>query len=88
MMNMKTYFYIGGLTLGRRIKRELGSYFHMTNSYFRFTDVFNKRSSLFLLTLVAIIISSKLISLKNCKFLQRIFKARKLRVKMFKFLNI
>jgi hypothetical protein len=63
-------------------------YFHVATLYYRFRDVFRNKISLFLLTLVAFIILSMFSWLIYCKFLQRIFKAHKLRVKVFKFLNI
>jgi hypothetical protein len=54
----------------------------------RFMDVFIKKISLFILTLVSCIILSMFNWLIDCKFLQRIFKSYKSRVKIFKFLNI
>jgi hypothetical protein len=60
----------------------------METLYYRFMVVFTKKRSLFLLTLVANKILSMFNWLIDCKFLQRIFKAHRLRVKMFKFLNI
>jgi hypothetical protein len=71
----------------KKDKKRLGIYFHVTTSYYRFMDVFNKRRSLFLLTLVASIISSMLIWLKYCKFTNNI-QSTQVEVKMFKFLNI
>jgi hypothetical protein len=74
--------------LGRRIKRVPSACFHAQTFYYGFMDVFNNRRSLLLLTLVASIISSMFTWLKECKFLQSIFKAHGLRVRMFNFLNI
>jgi hypothetical protein len=39
--------------LGKRIKRAPRVYFHVATLYYRFMDVFIKKRSLFLLTLVA-----------------------------------
>jgi hypothetical protein len=74
--------------LENKIQRAPRVYFHVETLYYRFRDVFKKKISLFLLTLVAFIILSMFSWLRDCKFLQRIFKAHKLRVKMFKILNI
>jgi hypothetical protein len=69
-------------------KERRKGYFHVEILYYRFMDVFIKKISLFLLTLVACIILSMFSWLIDCKFLQRMFKAHRLRVKMFKFLKI
>jgi hypothetical protein len=74
--------------LRRNIKREPNISFHAKHSYYGFIDVFNKRRLLFLLNLVARIISSILTWLKDCNFLESIFKEHKLRVRIFKILNI
>jgi hypothetical protein len=62
--------------------------FSLENLYYRFMDVFIKKISLFLLTLVACIILSMFSWLIDCEFLQIMFKGHMLRVKMFKFLKI
>jgi hypothetical protein len=70
------------------LKGETSVYFQVENLYYRFMVVFIKKMSLFLLTLVANKILSMFSWLIDCKFLQRISKADRLRVKMLKFLNI
>jgi hypothetical protein len=72
----------------KKDKKSTRDLFSCVTSYYRFMEVFSKRRSLFLLTLVANIISSMLTWLKHCKFPHRIFKSHKMRVKMFKFLKI
>jgi hypothetical protein len=71
-----------------RIQKAPRVYFLVENLYYRFMVVFIKKMSLFLLTLVANKILSMFSWLIDCKFLQRIFKAHKLQVKMFKSLKI
>jgi hypothetical protein len=77
-----------GIMLRRTIIRALGISFHVETSYCRFMDVFDKRRSLFMLTLLASITSSMLTWIKYFKFPQRIFKMHKLKEKTFMFLNI
>jgi hypothetical protein len=83
MKNLKKYFLIGGLMLKNRIQRAPRVYFHVETLYYRFMDVFIKKISLFLLTLVACIILSMSSWLIDCKYLQRIFKLHRLKVKIF-----
>jgi len=88
MKNLNESYYTSGLMPRRRIKRELRVYFHVTNSYYKFMDVFKRRRSSFLLTLVARKISSVLIWLTDCNFPQKIFITHKVMMRMFKFLKI
>jgi hypothetical protein len=69
-------------------KESTKGFFHLETLYYRFMDVFNKISLLFLLTLVASIISSMFSWIKHCKFLENISKVNMLRVRLFKFLKI
>jgi hypothetical protein len=70
------------------IKGEIRVYFHVENLYYKFMDVFKKKISLFLLTLVANKILSMFNWLIDYQLQPKIFKAHKLQVKMHKFLNI
>jgi hypothetical protein len=74
--------------LKNRIQRAPRVYFHVDTLYYMFMVLFIRRSLLFLLTLFACVILSMFSWLIDCKFLQRIFKAHMLRVKMLNFLNI
>jgi hypothetical protein len=83
---LENYFYTNGLM--SRIQKEPRVYFSTPTPYYMFMDVFIKKMSLFLLTLVANKFLSMFSWLIDCKFLQRVFKAHMLLVKMFKFLKI
>jgi hypothetical protein len=74
--------------VGKQDKENTKGLFSCENLYCRFMDVFIKKISLFLLTPVVGIILSMFTWLIDCKLLQRIFKAHRLRVKIFKSLNI
>jgi hypothetical protein len=74
--------------VGKQYKESIRVYFHVENLYYRFMVVFIKKISLFLLTPVADIILSMFSWLIDCKFLQRIFKSHRSKVKKFKFLKI
>jgi len=69
-------------------KESTKGFFHLETLYYRFIDVFNKISLLFLLTLVASIISSMFSWITHCKFLEIISTINMLRMRLFKFLNI
>jgi hypothetical protein len=74
--------------VGKKDTENTKSFFSCGNLSYRFMDAFNKKSLLFLVTLVACIILSMLIWIKGCKYMERIFKAHILKVKIFKLLNI
>jgi hypothetical protein len=86
--HLKNYFYTNGVMPRVKIKKKPRICFHVETLYYRFMDAFKKKMLLFLLTLAASKFLSMLNWLIDFKFMHRIFKEHKLRVKMFKFLNI
>jgi hypothetical protein len=67
------------------VKGETIVYFQVVNLYYRVIVVFTKKMTLFLLTPVSNKFLSMFSWITDCKFLQRISKAHRLRVKMFNF---